>query len=145
MSKRFSPLSTGVAIATASLILGIAGCAGTQTTSTVDQTDTAGLSREATDNSQAVVAQADAPVMPAPVETASPATVIEPAPAAAPMASDTAAIPPADQAPAITTTTTTTYPSSPEPSTSVSTITTTPAAPVTTVNEEPLPPRSDRN
>ncbi|WP_457424060.1 hypothetical protein [Roseateles sp. P5_E7] len=138
MSKRFNPLSTGVAIATAGLILGIAGCAGTRT-------DTAGLSRESTDNSQAVVAQADTPVMPAPVATVAAAPVIEPAPAAVPMASDTAAIPPADQAPAITTTTTTTYPSSPEPSTSVSTTTTTPAAPVTTVNEEPLPPRSDRN
>ncbi len=65
MSRRFNPVTTGVAAATASLILALAGCAmGTRTAST-DETDTAGLSRESNANSQAPVAQGDSSTMPA--------------------------------------------------------------------------------
>jgi hypothetical protein len=158
MSRKFTPLSTGVAAATATLILGIAGCAmNSQPASTTDQTDTAGLSRESTDNSQApVVAQADTSAMPA--ATASPATDVTPAavPAAEPapvtttaMANDGATVPLMDQPPAAGTPT---YPSS---TASTDTSASTPSASSTTVpgidanttptSDRALPPRSDRN
>ncbi|MEO6277269.1 MAG: hypothetical protein ABIP59_05565, partial [Roseateles sp.] len=133
------------AVATASLILGIAGCAMSTQPASTDQTDTAGLSREATDNSQASMAQADtstASTMPSTTAAALPVTAsgqwAEPAPVAAPLVSDTAAIPPADQAPMASTTP---APSTDMPATTTTSTTTDPMP----SSEQALPPRSDRN
>lgn len=140
MSKRFNPLTAGVAAVTATVILGIGGCAmGTRTAST-DQTDSAGLSRGANDNSQAAnqVAQVDMSATPSTTVNL-PATSVaqaEPMATPAPMANDTAAIPPADRS---TATTASTDMSSTRTATSMDT------SASTTGSDQPLPPRVDRN
>lgn len=147
MSNRFNPMSTGVAVATATVILGIAGCAmGTQTAST-DQTDAAGLSRESTQNSQSV-AQADTSTMPSTAPMGAPVTPagqwVEPAPAAAPIPNDTAVIPSADQSTAMAAPAPA-YPSTTTASTGTGMATATSADTGTNSSDQPLPPRSDRN
>ena len=150
--SRFTPLSTGVAVATATLILGAAGCAmNSQSTATTDETDSAALTTASADNPQ-TVAQADTsmPASPATdvtIPAAMPAT--EPAPVTTTaMANDSATVPLMDQPPAAGTPT---YPSSTDTSTATSSApasTTTSNIDTTSTNpdSEPIrPPRSDRN
>jgi hypothetical protein len=144
MSRKFSPLSAAVAVATASVIVTVAGCAmGTRSN---ESTNTAGLSRESTQNSQAVDA-ANTP--PAPGTMTANASATPPAQWTAPgrattamPGNDTAMVPPADQS-ASTSTPSTAYPpstTSPMPSSSDT------SSAMTTASKEPsLAPRSDRN
>lgn len=166
MSRKFNPVSAGVAAVTATLILGVAGCAMGTRTETTDQTDSAGLSRDDVDNSQAPnqVAQADMPSTTAMDTPASPATTValpaEPAPVAAPMSNDSAAIPPADASQPMAGTST--YPDNTvgtSPSTAVNTTPSTPSTSSSTAStassndmsgsnyssDSSLPPRTDRN
>lgn len=171
MSRRFNPVSAGVAAVTATVILGIAGCAMGTRTETTDQTDSAGLSREANMNSQAPVQGDTSSTMPsttamdtpAPSSTSSTTVALpaEPAPVAAPMANDTAAIPPADTSQPMASTST--YPSTTASTSSNTAVNTTPSTPSTSSgttsttsstdmsgssnnsNYSSLPPRTDRN
>ena len=167
MSRRFNPVSAGVAAVTATVILGIAGCAMGTRTETTDQTDSAGLSREANMNSQAPVQGDTSSTMPSTTAMDTPATSsttvalpTEPAPAAAPMANDTAAIPPADTSQPMASTST--YPSTTASTSSETAVNTTPSTPSTSSSTtsttsstdmsssnnssySSLPPRTDRN
>lgn len=168
MSRRFNRVSAGVAAVTATLILGVAGCAMGTRTETTDQTDSAGLSREANMNSQAPVQDDTSSTMPSTTAMDTPATSstsvalpAEPAPVAAPMATDTAAIPPADQSQPMASTST--YPSTTASTSSDTAVNTTPSTPSTSSSTtsttststdmsgstgssySDLPPRTDRN
>lgn len=99
MSRKFSPLSTAVALATAGMIVTVAGCAmGTRSN---DSTDTAGLSRESIQNSQLPNVENVPPgpgTQTADASATSPGQWTQPAPVAAAMQNnDTAAIPRGDQ------------------------------------------------
>jgi hypothetical protein len=166
MSRRFNPVSAGVAAVTATVILGVAGCAMGTRTETTDQTDSAGLSREANMNSQAPVPDDTSSTMPSTTAMDTPATSstsvalpAEPAPVAAPMANDTAAIPPADTSQPMASTST--YPSDTASTSSTTAVNTTPSTSSSTTSSttsstdmsgssnsssySSLPPRTDRN
>lgn len=156
MSRKFNPLSTAVAVATASLVIGIAGCASHRSAD-----ETAGLSRDA--DTQPTLAQAT-PTNP--LDTTSQPNAMDSTTVAMPAETPSAAIPPAaisDTQPAtapvqteMTTTTTTettapvapAYQSSPEiPASTASTTTTTTDTSSSNNynNEQALPPRQDRH
>lgn len=147
MSKRFTPLSTAIAVATASVLVAIGGCAATRSD------DNAALSHEPNRNPESM-AEAGAPqdaLNPSTTAPAEPATVAmaEPAPApevAAPIQQplqqetviaqgDTSATPavPPQTAPAYT-----------EAPSSTSSTSTASQAPISS-DSETLPPRADRN
>lgn len=143
MSRRFNPVSAGVAAVTATVILGIAGCAMGTRTDTADQTDSAGLSREANASSQAPVQGDTSSTMPGTTAMdtpASPSTTVALPAEPAPMANDTAARPPTDTSQPTASTST---------SSSAGTMPTTSGSDMSSgssySSDNSLPPRADRN
>jgi hypothetical protein len=151
MSKRFNPVSTAIAVATASVLVAIGGCAATRSD------DNAALSHEPNRNPESM-AEPGAPqdalnpsAMTAPAE---PTTVAmaEPAPAAEvatpiqqPLQQDTViAQGDTSATPAVPPQTAPTYTEAPMSTAGTSSTTATNQAPLSS-DSETLPPRADRN
>lgn len=159
MSKRFNPLSSAIAVATASVLLAVGGCAGTRSSD-----DTVALSADRTAEDlksgtpQSSMGEGSgtmtAPTTVATAEPMDPSAPIQPSQQATVIAQgDTSATPMAPpQAPTTTTPAYTSSDSSMNSSTSMpsastdtmNTTTSSTPAPLSS-DTEPLPPRTDRN